>query len=204
MNYIIKLKIILGSIRQNRFGEKPAYWIYEEAKKNKELDPEILDLRDYPFGFFENLSNDDEFVKKWKEKINEADAFIMIVPEYNHGYPAVLKNALDVIYTEWNRKPVGFLSYGGVSGARAVEQMRQVTIGLQMVPIKNAIHIPTSIYVDITNGKIKDNFNEVFNSIRNGSFGDPVDRFFKDLIWCAKTLKYGRENYDFNLYSNSK
>src|SRR3989338_10334075 len=111
----IKIKIIMGSTRQNRFSEKPANWIFEEAKKLESVDADLLDLRDYVMPFFDdpmspsmakgNYSN--KVVKKWAEKINDGDAFIIVTPEYNNGYPAVLKNALDVIYPEWNRKAVG-------------------------------------------------------------------------------------------------
>lgn len=116
---LLKIKIILGSTRHNRFGDKPANWIYEETKKKSGVLAELLDLRDYPMPFFdepmgpamlkENYSH--ESVKKWAAKIKESDAFIVVTPEYNHGYPAVLKNAIDSIFPEWNDKPVGFVSY---------------------------------------------------------------------------------------------
>ena len=99
----MKILIIIGSTRQNRFSEKPANWIFEEAKKRKEFEVELLDLRNYPLPFFdepvspsfakEPFSN--ENVKMLSKKINEADGFIVVTPEYNHGYPAVLKNMFD-------------------------------------------------------------------------------------------------------------
>jgi len=197
----IKIKIIIGSTRQGRFSEKPAVWIFEEAKKLKGVDVELLDLRDYPMPFFDdtisplmakgNYSN--EIVKKWAEKINDADAFIIVTPEYNHGYPAVLKNALDVIYQEWNKKPVGFLSYGGAGGARVIEQLRQVAIELQMVPIRNSIHIPPDIFFSAIKDKGSTDPKEMFKPIRERAFGDPVERFFDELIWWAKILKEARQ-----------
>jgi NAD(P)H-dependent FMN reductase len=90
-----------------------------------------------------NYSN--ELGKKWAAKIGEAHGCIIVTPEYNHGYTADLKNALDWVFLEWNNKPVGFVSYGSAVGARAVEQLRQVVIELQMVPIRNAIHIPIEV-----------------------------------------------------------
>jgi NAD(P)H-dependent FMN reductase len=154
MDTIIKVKVIIGSTRPNRFSEKPAHWIYEETQKREGVAAELLDLRDYSMPFFDQpispamsggkYAND--VVKTWAGKIKDGDAFIIVTPEYNHGYPAVLKNALDSIFQEWNKKPVGFVSYGNAGGARSVEQLRQVVIELQMFPIRNAIHLPAEIY----------------------------------------------------------
>ena len=200
MNTPIKIKIILGSTRQNRFSEKPAQWIFEEAKKLEGVVAELLDLRDYPMPFFDSPMSpsmakgqySNEVIKKWAEKINDGDAFIIVAPEYNHGYTAVLKNALDVIYTEWNRKPVGFVSYGSAVGARSVEQLRQVAVELQMAPIRNAIHIPVDIFFAAMMGEGPTG-SEMFEPIRKGLMGDPVERFFNDLLWWARTLKAARE-----------
>ena len=101
----LKIKVIVGSSRANRFSEKPASWIFDLAKKRTDLDVELLDLRDYPLPFFEEamppgLAKDqysNPIVMKWRDKIREADGFIICSPEYNHGYPAVLKNALDLL-----------------------------------------------------------------------------------------------------------
>ena len=105
-------------------------------------------------------------VKMWAEKIKDGDAFIIVTPEYNHGYPAVLKNALDSISDEWNKKPVGFVSYGNAGGVQSVEQLRQVVIELKMVPIGNAVHISGDVYKAIINEKIPGN-PEVFKTLRD-------------------------------------
>lgn len=191
----IKIKVIVGSTRQNRFSEKPAYWIFEEVKKKGGVDVELLDLRDYPMPFYNEPTSPamikdgnypNEIVKKWAEKIKEADAYIVVTPEYNHGYPAVLKNAMDHVYYEWNNKPVGFVSYGGVGGARSVEQLRLVAIELQMAPIRNAIHIPTPVYMSMMNEKapVKP---ELFESLKNAK-----DNFLNQLLWWARALKAAR------------
>jgi NAD(P)H-dependent FMN reductase len=196
----IKIKIILGSTRQGRFSEKPGQWIFEEAKKLEGVEAELLDLRDYEMPFFDSAMSpamtqgkyENETVQKWAEKINEGDAFIIVSPEYNHGYPAVLKNALDVIYPEWNQKPVGFVAYGGAMGARSVEQLRQVAVELQMAPIRNAIHIPNDIFFPAMMGKGPQDPKEMFEPMRKGPAGDPVERFFNDLLWWARALKKAR------------
>ena len=147
----LNIKVIVGSTRANRFSEKAAAWIFEEAKKRADLDVELLDLRDHPLPFFEEglppgAAKDgytNPVVVRWRDKIKEADGFIICTPEYNHGYPAVLKNALDYVYYAWSRKPVAFVSWGGNSGIRGVEQLRLVAIELDMAPIRFAVHLPT-------------------------------------------------------------
>ena len=199
MDTPIKIKVIIGSTRQGRFSEKPAQWIYEEAKKLDGVEAELLDLKDYPMPFFESSMSpsmaqgkyENEVVQKWAEKIKEGDAFIIVTPEYNHGYPAILKNAMDVIYPEWNRKPVGFVAYGSAMGARAVEQLRQVAIELQMAPIRNAIHIPVDIFFAAMMGKGPKG-PEMFEPIRKSPVGDRLQTFFDDLLWWAKALKNAR------------
>lgn len=189
----LKIKIIIGSIRQNRFGDKPAHWIFEEAKKQKNLEPELLDLKNYRLPFFDepfspstitdgNYPN--ETARIWAQKIEEADGFIIVTPEYNHGTSGVLKNALDHIYSEWNNKPIGFVSYGSVGGARAVEQLRQVAVELQMAPIRNAVHIPQPWNLLDEKGNLKEGALEPFQKSAEG--------FLDQLIWWTKTLKNAR------------
>jgi NAD(P)H-dependent FMN reductase len=79
----------------------------------------------------------------WGEKVSAADAYVLVTPEYNHGYPAVLKNALDHVVRPWRQKPVGFVGYGGAgAGVRAVEQLRQVVVELEMIPLRQQVSIP--------------------------------------------------------------
>ena len=149
----LKVKVILGSTRQGRFSDKAGNWILGEANKRPDMEAELLDLRDYPMPFFDQQETpgykskpySEPNVAKWTANIKEGDAFIIIAPEYNHGYPAVLKNALDWVYQEWNNKPVGFVAYGSVLGGRSVEQLREVAVELQMAPIRNAVHIPSDV-----------------------------------------------------------
>ncbi len=114
----IKIQIILGSTRPKRFSEKPGKWIFEELTKREGVEAELLDLRDYPLPFFNepvsptrlNGQYSSDVATKWVNKIAEADGYILVTPEYNHGYPAVLKNALDYPYNEWNNKSVAFVA----------------------------------------------------------------------------------------------
>src|SRR3989344_5448802 len=90
---------------------------------------------------------------RFSKKIEEGDAFVMVTPEYNHGTSGVLKNALDWVYPEWNNKPVAFVSYGGVGGARAVEQLRLIAVELQMASIREAVHMNGEQYFPVVMGK---------------------------------------------------
>ena len=147
----MKIHIILGSTRPNRASENVARWVLEEAKNYPEFEYELIDLRDLNLPFYDepqtvkgiNGNYAHEGVKKWSEKISEADGFIFITPEYNHGYTAVLKNALDWLYDEWKSKPAVFVSYGGIAaGTRAVQQLVMVFRELQMVPLRDGAHLP--------------------------------------------------------------
>jgi NAD(P)H-dependent FMN reductase len=163
----LKIKVIVGSTRSNRFSEKPAEWIFDEAKKRADLDVELLDLRDYPLPFFEEpmppgLAKDgytNPIVVRWRDKIREADGFIICTPEYNHGYPAVLKNALDYVYFAWSRKAVAFVSWGGSGGTRCVEQLRLVAVELDMAPTRFAVHIANPWFIKDV-GEIKTDANQ--------------------------------------------
>lgn len=191
---MITIQVILGSVRPNRFGEKPAKWIVDTISVQPNVRVELLDLRDWPLPFFnEPLSPaasggeyTNELAAKWADKIAEADAYIIVTPEYNNGYSAVLKNAIDYVYKQWNKKPVAFVSYGGISGGiRAVQQLRQVVIELQMVPIRSAIYIPFARGHLDEHGNLKE---EALHSLQS-----QADAMIPQLIWYAQLLKKGRE-----------
>ena len=140
-----RIGIILGSTRPNRNGEQVARWVLEIASRRRDACFELLDLRDYPlphldeplppsFGDYQN-----EHTRQWAAKIASFDGFVIVTPEYNHGTSGVLKNALDYLYAEWNNKAVGFVSYGGAGGTRAVEHLRLVAGELQMADVRQQV-----------------------------------------------------------------
>ncbi len=186
----VHIGVIVGTTRPNRFSELPAAWIAGLMGKRDGVVTETLDLRDYPMPFYNEPSSPstimpedyaDDMPKKWAAKIAEQDGFIIVTGEYNHGYPAVLKNALDYVYHAWNGKAVGFVSYGSVSGARSVEQLRQVAIELQMAPIRSGIHLPWNV----TEETRKD------PSALN-AFDKKADAYVDQLLWWTRTLKKAR------------
>lgn len=141
----LKLKVILGSTREGRIGRKVADWVVEGAEKQGDFEVELLDLADFDLPFLyepthpamqQGKYNSPE-VQNWADKVADGDAFVIVTPEYNYGYPGVLKNALDLLHPEWGGKPVGFVGYSAVSsaGVRAVGQLLPVVMNLSMVPV---------------------------------------------------------------------
>ena len=147
------ISVIIGSTRQGRFSEKPAQWILHELRKREAIEARLLDLRDFPMPFFDQPvppampgrpPYENDVVKKWTAHIAAADGFVFVTPEYNYGPSAVLKNAIDWVYPEWNREAAAFVSYGSAVGARGVQQLRETAIKLQMAPIRSSVHIPVA------------------------------------------------------------
>jgi len=137
-----KIKVILGSNRPNRFGVQPAEWLMKVAQNVKGAEFELIDLAELNLPFMDEPESplvrayQNDHTKEWSKTIDEADGFVFVTAEYNHGYTAVMKNAIDYLYHEWAHKPVAFLSYGAVAGgARAVEQLRAVVGHLSMYDI---------------------------------------------------------------------
>lgn len=196
-----KIQIIIGSTRQGRYSDKAAQWLLEELKKETQVEAELVDLRDYTLPFFDepispmrgNGTYTKPEVQKWADKIKSADAYIMITPEYNHGYSAVLKNAIDHLYPEWNYKPVGFLSYGAAGGARAVEQMRQVVVELKMLPVKDALHIQLDTFIATMQADAA-TCSELFTKALRGGFRDHFASVIKDLCDLAEKTRNLRSN----------
>ncbi|HEY7337843.1 MAG TPA: NAD(P)H-dependent oxidoreductase [Bryobacteraceae bacterium] len=187
------ISVIVGSTRQGRFSEKPARWIFERLLERDQVEPRLLDLRDFPMPFFDQAIGPSrshepyphEAVRRWTAEIGASDGFVFVTPEYNYGPPAVLKNALDWVYPEWNRKPASFISYGGVGGARSVQQLRETAIELQMVPIRFSVHIPLQVlFAHFQGGDVAKALAELHA---------PAKALIDDLLWWTKTLGAARE-----------
>src|SRR5437773_11656850 len=152
---MLKVGIIVGSTRPGRKAETVARWVHEIARKRTDADFEVVDIQDF------NLPLLDEPVppsmgqyskphtKAWAAKIGSFDAFVFVTPEDNHGTSGALKNAIDFLFAEWNNKAAGFVSYGGASGARAVEQLRLNLAEVRMATVRNQVLF--SMYTDFEN-----------------------------------------------------
>lgn len=144
-----KLKIITSTTREGRKGIAIAQWITNFTKEQGHFDVELLDLAEINLPFFDEPHHPrlqqytHNHTKNWSKKIEEADAFIIVLAEYNYGYPAPIKNAIDYLHNEWKYKPVSFVSYGGVSaGLRSTQMLKQVLTTLNMMPLAEQVNIP--------------------------------------------------------------
>jgi NAD(P)H-dependent FMN reductase len=144
-----QLKVILATTREGRKGPAVADWFMELVKKETEFQAELLDLKAVGLPFLDEPEHPrlrhyrHQHTKRWSSIIDSADAFVFITCEYNYGMPATLKNALDFVYQEWNYKPAGIVSYGGISGGiRATQMLKLVLTAEKMMPMAEAVHIP--------------------------------------------------------------
>jgi NAD(P)H-dependent FMN reductase len=180
--------VILGSTRQGRFGETVARWFMTRTEERTDLTFQLVDLRDWQLPYYDRplpatRGEYDEPALRWAEVVGPADGFIVITPEYTHGYPAVLKSALDAVYQEWVRKPIAFVSYGGWSGGtRAVEQLRSVAIELQMAPIRPSVVLQLAPRLFDAEGNLHD------PTLLNTNSTMLLD----DLAWWAHALRQAR------------
>jgi NAD(P)H-dependent FMN reductase len=145
----MKLIILIASTRPGRVGVPVAGWFEAIARKHDSFDVEIADLLELDLPMMDEpnhprfQSYTKQHTKDWSEQVAAADAFVFVMPEYNYGFNAPLKNAIDYLHVEWQYKPVGFVSYGGVSaGTRAVQMLKQVVTTLKMTPLNEAVSIP--------------------------------------------------------------
>lgn len=151
----MRIAIITGSTRPGRHSEVVARWVLDIAQRRRDAEFELVDiavqelpLLDEPLPpSFGQYSKD--HTRRWSAKIAAFDGFVFVTPEYNHGYPAALKNAIDFLHTEWNHKAAGFVSYGGMGGVRSVEQLRVVMGELQVADVRTQVAL--SLFTDFEN-----------------------------------------------------
>jgi NAD(P)H-dependent FMN reductase len=186
----LRIGIVLGSTRTGRFSDRPGEWLLRIGEKREGVRFELVDLRDYPLPFFDEPKSPlrepskNEVALRWARKVAELEAFVFVNGEYNHGIPASLKNALDYLYAEWNRKPAAFVSYGNAGGARGVEQLRLNLVELQMAPLRSAVHIVGAAFLDmVVRGKTFVDFPHLDQA---------AQVMLDDLIWWGRTLRGGR------------
>src|SRR5438477_4178092 len=173
---MLRIAIIIGSTRPNRNGEAVAKWVYEVAKKRGDAEFELVDIKDFNLPLLDEpmpaimgqYSEPD--TNAWAAKIGSFDGYVFVTPEYNHGVPGALKNAIDFLCREWNDKAAGFVSYGGAGGARAVEQLRLVLAEVQMATVRNQVLL--SMFNDFENFSVfkpdarhEKSVNEMFDQV---------------------------------------
>lgn len=148
---MLKLAVIIGSVREGRFGPVPGQWFFGEAQKHGRFTVDLVDLAEAHLPLVlppvpPAMATGEERPAEMHDltrRLDEADAFVVVTPEYNHSFPASLKCAIDWHFTEWRAKPIGFVSYGGVGGGvRAIEQLRMVFAELHAVTVRDTISFP--------------------------------------------------------------
>src|SRR5581483_4058455 len=144
-----KLMVIIGSTRPERVGLPVARWFVDRAVEHNTFEIEVVDIAELDLPFLDEPKHPrlrqytHDHTREWSERVDAADAFVFVTSEYNYGYPATLKNAIDYLHHEWHYKPIGFVSYGGVAaGTRAMLQLKQVMGALRAVPVVEAVNIP--------------------------------------------------------------
>jgi NAD(P)H-dependent FMN reductase len=187
------ISVIVGSTREGRFSEKPAKWILRHLQKREGVHAQLLDLRDFPMPFFDQQATpatpgrapyDNPVVQKWTAAIAQSDGFVFVTPEYNFGPSAVLKNAIDWVYPEWNRKAAAFVSYGSALGARSVQQLRATMVEIQVAPVRSAVHIPVgTLWAHYKGGDVDAGLAELET---------PAENLIDDLLWWTEALKTAR------------
>ena len=187
------INVITGTTREGRFSERVAKWVGHRLGAREDFRIDLVDLREHPLPFFDGAApartgreypRDD--VARLGRLLDGADGFVVLTAEYNHGYPAVLKNAMDWTFVEWTRKPIAFVGWGNVGGARAIEQLREVAVEFEMAPLRHAVHILPDVMIAARQTADGDDIS-VFQPL------DPrLDRLADDLSWWAATLAAGR------------
>lgn len=190
MNTPLKLKLITSTTRPGRKGEPIAAWALDKLKANPAFDVELLDLAAINLPLMDEAAHPrlkdykHAHTKKWSAKIDEADAFVIVLGEYNYGFPAPIKNAIDFLFHEWAYKPVGFITYGGLAaGTRSLQMIKGVVTSLKMVPLTEAVNIPF--------------FTKYFDDQENFKGDDAMDKatqlMLAELERWAKALKPMRQ-----------
>lgn len=188
---MLKVKVILGSIRPGRFSDHTAKWMMDIIKENTAIEAELLDLKDFPLALYQNKvsptmakgQHESEIESAWAAKIADADAYIFVTPEYNRSVPGSLKNAMDYLYYEWNQKPFGIVTHGSLGGGRAAEHLRTIGVELQMASVRQAVHVMSPWMLTDESG------------LKAGAL-DPykraADTMLEQIVWWGNALKAAR------------
>ncbi len=190
----MKIAVILGSTRQFRRSELLVNWVLKELKTHKKVEVEFLDLRDYSMPFFdEQISpkfnpdrQPDKIAKKWLDKLNQSDGFVIITPEYNHGMPAVLKNAIDYVAFELQRKPVAVVSHGSTGGARATSDLKIV------ISESRGIVIPSNIAITKRVAELFDEDGNIYRQFEDMGWQERLTATIDELLWYSEALTTAR------------
>ncbi|MDX8036024.1 NAD(P)H-dependent oxidoreductase [Lentzea sp. BCCO 10_0856] len=182
----VQLAVIVGSTRDGRFGPTVATWFAEHARQHGDVKVDVIDLAEARLPV--HLSSEPGLegaraLAAVSPRLAAADAFAVVTPEYNHSFPASLKNAIDWHFTEWQAKPVGFVSYGGISGGlRAVEHLRQVFAELHAVTVRETVSFHGA----------SSQFDEAGRPTDPATCGAAATKLLDQLVWWGRALRSAR------------
>lgn len=189
-----KIAIIVSSTRPTRFADVPTAWIKAQAEARGDIDVEVVDLRDFPLPFFDEVASNawapsqNPVAQKWQKKVGEFDGYIFVVAEYNRSITGALKNALDQAYVEWARKPFGAIGYGSMGAANAIGHLQNIGVELQMVPTRNNVRIGGSDFFKVHSGfGGSGNLGDI-----EGAIAPAAKAMLDDVVWWAKATKAAR------------
>lgn len=179
----IRLAVIVGSVRAGRIGSVVGNWFLTQLKERDDFTVDVIDLAALDLPSTLDGGGD---TTSFSERITAADAFVVVTPEYNHGYPGPLKTAIDTLRDEWRAKAVGFVSYGGSAGGlRSVELLKPVFTELQVVPVRRTVSLHS----------VEELFDEA-GSLRDGAAaGEAAQEMLTQLAWWARALGDARSRY---------
>jgi NAD(P)H-dependent FMN reductase len=177
MSEVGQLAVIVASVRKDRIGPMVARWFLSRVQANTAAAVDVIDLADLDLPDDLGGGGDTEIFAK---RIERADAIVVVTPEYNRGYPGALKTAIDSVLPEWRAKPIGFVSYGGISGGlRAVEQLRMIFAELHVVTVQAAVSLP----------HVWDQFDEHGNLRQPERPESAADTLLRQIAWWGRTLR---------------
>jgi len=183
MERLLFIPVILGTTRQGRMSAHAAKLVAGEVAKRNGVETELIDIATLPLP----VTDAGEAIKDrtFSDKMNRADALVIVSPEYNHGYPGLLKHVLDTCLKEYIHKAVGIagVSAGPFGGARMIQDLLPVMRELGLV----------TIFWDVNFSTVQDVFDEK-GALKDAAFLKRIDKFLNELVWMAKTLRYGREH----------
>lgn len=183
----VRVAVIVGSIRADRFGPTPAKWIANQAMCREDIDVDLIDLADHDcpvvLGGNDAKLEPPTSVRELSARVAVAEAIILVTPVYNRSYPGSLKNAIDWLYSEWQLKPVGLVSYGGITGGlQAVEHLRAVFAEFHGVVLRDTVMFQN----------FWERFDHDGQPVDVDAVGALADGFLDQLVWWARTLREGR------------
>ncbi len=180
------IPILLGTNRKERESEQAAKWIFSKMQEREDLEPVFVDVRDFQMPA-DNYGQEIKYdFLEWRDTIIKADGLVIVTPEYNHGYPGILKSVLDLLLKEYIHKPVAFAAVSAQmwGGTRVVENLLPVVRELGLSPTFTDLNFPKIASKFDENGAIKE---DIYNKL--------CKEFLDELVWMAKTFRYGRQNF---------